>query len=61
VGALAVAGASPVTATSVANGVDGTKAGRGEGDEHLGVIGHGGRYVVVSALQTGVDEVPGVP
>jgi hypothetical protein len=61
VSAFAVAGASPVTATSVANGVDGTEAGRGEGDEQLGVIGHGGGDVVVSALQTGVDELPGVP
>ena len=52
--------ASWVAATCVANGVDGTEAGRGQGDEHLGVIGHGGGDVVVSAVQTGVDELPGV-
>ena len=47
--ALAVVGASRVAATRGADRVDRAEAGRGQGDEHLRVIGHGGRDVVVSA------------
>ena len=59
-GALAVVGASWVAAACGANRVYGAEAGRGQGDEHLGVIGHGGGDVVVSTAQAGVDELPGV-
>ena len=55
-----------VTATSalavsvVTAGVDGTEAGCGQGGEHLGVLGDAGGHVVVSAVQPGMDQLPGV-
>src|SRR6202022_1387048 len=58
--ALTVVGAPWVGAALGANRVDSAEAGRGQGDEHLRVIGHGGRNVVVSTLQTGVDELPSI-
>ena len=38
----------------------GPEAGCGQGDEHLRVLGDGGGHVVVSAVQAGVHELPGV-
>src|SRR5258708_5060319 len=44
----------------VAGGVHGPETRCGQGDEHLWVLGDGGRHVVVSAVQAGVHELPGV-
>ena len=52
--------ASRVAATCIANRVDRAEAGRGQGDEYLTVVSHGGRYVVMSTAQAGVYELPGI-
>ena len=44
----------------VSGGVHGPETRCGQGDEHLRVLGDGGRHVVVSAVQAGVHELPGV-
>jgi hypothetical protein len=56
--ALAPVGAPWVTVASHTSRVDGAEAGRRKGDEYLGMLGNGGRYVMMSATKAGVDELP---
>jgi hypothetical protein len=58
--AFTVPRTSWMAATCGAYCVDCTEARRGQGEEHLGVIGHGGGDVVMSTLKTGVDELPSI-
>src|SRR5271170_7742930 len=58
--ASAPAGAWRVTAAGRTSRVDGTEAGRREGHEHLGMLGNGGGYFMMSAAEAGVDELPSV-
>jgi hypothetical protein len=55
-----IVAAPRVAATRGADRVDRAEAGRGQGDEYLRVVSHGGRYVVMSTAQAGVDELPGI-
>src|SRR6478609_213455 len=52
--------ATVLTVSVVTGGVHGPETRCGQGDEHLRVLGDGGRHVVVSAVQAGVHELPGV-
>src|SRR5271169_3575075 len=65
--AVVAAAAGIVTAANVltvpvvtAAGVDGPEAGCGQCGEHLGMLDDGSGHVVVSAVQAGVHELPGV-
>jgi hypothetical protein len=55
-----VTAAAVLTVFVIAAGVDRPEAGCGQGGEHLGVLDNGGGHVVVSAVQAGVHELPGV-
>src|SRR6476659_3886761 len=55
-----VTAASVLTVFVVTAAVDGSEAGCGQGGEHLGVLGDGGGHVVMSAVQAGMDQLPGV-
>jgi hypothetical protein len=58
--ALPPVGAARMTAAGRTSRVDGTEAGRCEGHEHLGMLGNGGGYFMMSAAKAGVDQLPGV-
>ncbi len=58
--ALALVGAWRVTGASGMRRVDGAEAGCREGHEHLGMLGNGGGYFMMSAAKAGVDKLPSV-
>ena len=55
-----VTAAAVFTVCVITGGVYGPEAGCGQCGEQLWVLGDRGGYVVVSAVQAGVDELPGV-
>ena len=55
-----VTAATVLTVRVVTGGVHGPEAGRGQCGEHLWMLGDGGGHVVVSAVETRVDQLPGV-
>jgi len=58
--ALAPVSTWRVTAADRTSRVDGAEAGRREGHEHLGVLGNGAGYFMMSAAKARVDELPSV-